>query len=525
MAYYRSGTQKPLEAGNGIDIADETISLKQMSTSQFGGAKIDGTSISVNANGQIKKLKTQTVTLSANTSEITAGSTDVITATASAGGTLSVSSSDSSVATASVSNGEVTITGVGEGNCVITVTASATGDYGVGTATIDTTVTAVSIYGAEWDGSSSPAWTRTDGAVGFADPNPYYSGMSGTPSSPFDNIMPWSGMRIVEDANAGTLIEIPKFYYKLNYYNPTNETGLKIQISDKYFEGSSISPAHLDRGDGIGERDYVYIGRYHCAYDNSSTYSYKSKSGLRASYNEDCFDTYCTKIHNLGSYIWLNDYAICMTIWLLYLVEFAHWDSQLKIGYGCGNYQQYGGTDQMGYTDSMPYHTGISATSRSAYKEGTQYRYIEGLWDNILDYVAGAVRGGSNQVYVSLNPSTFNSAIDNKYCIGYLPTVNTSTQQLLTAWKISNSSNMPWVLYPYSVINNSDYTTYICNRYMSTTTDMYNVVLCRGGTNSMRNSREAGMFYLYFSDTGSNYGGKGARLMVLPPSRLSPPEP
>ena len=70
------------------------------------------------------------------------------------------------------------------------------------------------IYGAEWAGGSSPVWTRTDAAANFADPNPYYSGMSGTPSSPFDDILPWSGLRRVTDSAAGELVEIPKFYYK-----------------------------------------------------------------------------------------------------------------------------------------------------------------------------------------------------------------------------------------------------------------------------------------------------------------------
>ena len=48
------------------------------------------------------------------------------------------------------------------------------------------------IYGAEWDGSSTTVWTRTDDAVGLPNPNPYYAGMSDTPSSPFDDISPWS---------------------------------------------------------------------------------------------------------------------------------------------------------------------------------------------------------------------------------------------------------------------------------------------------------------------------------------------
>ena len=498
MAYYRSGTQKPLEAGNGIDITDETISLKQASTTEFGAAKIDGTSISVNASGQIKKLKTQTVTLSANTSEITAGSTDVITATASAGGTLSVSSSDSSVATASVSNREVTITGVGEGNCVITVTASATGDYGVGTATIDTTVTVVSIYGAEWDGSSSPAWTRTDGAVGFADPNPYYSGMSGSPSSPFDNIMPWSGMRIVEDSVAGTLVEIPKFYYKWT----RNGSAMKLQISMNQEDGFLCSPAHADRGDGIGERDYAYIGRYHWG-DTvcKSASGQKPKTEVTRGYAR-------INIHNLGLNVWQNDYAMRWTVNMLYLVEFANWNSQLKIGYGCGDQSS---TGTMGYTNNMSYHTGTTQASRTTYGLGTQYRYIEGWWDNVCDWVDG-IYFNSTSIYGIKNPADFSDTSG-----GTNLGTRTAASGYIREWTNPSVSGFEYAIYPNDVNSSLDGTTYIgdfCSYSWS------GVVLCTGG-NFYIQDQGFGAFYFDGYAATSKSTSVGSRLMVLPPSRLT----
>ena len=68
------------------------------------------------------------------------------------------------------------------------------------------------IYGAEWSGNSETTWTRTDEAAGFSNPSPAVN--NGTGSSPFDNLMPWAGMEIVEDAEAGTLVSIPKYWYK-----------------------------------------------------------------------------------------------------------------------------------------------------------------------------------------------------------------------------------------------------------------------------------------------------------------------
>ena len=49
---------------------------------------------------------------------------------------------------------------------------------------------------------------------------------------------------------------------------------MKLQISDSEQTGFLVSPAHADRGDGSGERDYVYVGRYHCGSPN-----FKSVSG------------------------------------------------------------------------------------------------------------------------------------------------------------------------------------------------------------------------------------------------------
>ena len=72
------------------------------------------------------------------------------------------------------------------------------------------------IFGVEWNGTATPAWTRTDDAVDFTDPVPYYSGMSGSASSPFDTLYPWSEIERVADATLGTMVKIPKFYCKID---------------------------------------------------------------------------------------------------------------------------------------------------------------------------------------------------------------------------------------------------------------------------------------------------------------------
>ena len=250
------------------------------------------------------------------------------------------------------------------------------------------------IYGVSWDGSSSTTLTRTDDSTNFSNPVAYMSGISNY-GSPFDNLMPWSGMvRSIRDC--GEVVSIPKFWYKLTQ----NGMGINIQIADSAVDGFSVCPACMDRGDGKGERDVVYIGRYHCRSSD-----YKSYGGS-APKNNITRSTARSNIHALGSTVWQSDFLMAFTIWLLYIVEYANWNSQAVIGYGCGNNS---GVQNMGYTDSMPYHTGTTASARTTYGATTQYRNIEGLWDNCFDWMDGCYYN-SNGMMVILNPSAFSDS-------------------------------------------------------------------------------------------------------------------
>ena len=149
----------------------------------------------------------------------------------------------------------------------------------------------------------------------------------GSGNSPFDTLLPWSGMVRSTDPQAGELVAIPKYWYKWTKSGST----IKLQIADGPAEGFLVSPAHCDRGDGHGERDVVYVGRYHC-----HTSNWKSQTGGRPK-ADITRSSARSSIHNLGSTIWQWDWAMDWTIKMLYLVEYADWNSQTKIGYGCGN--------------------------------------------------------------------------------------------------------------------------------------------------------------------------------------------
>ena len=377
-------------------------------------------------------------------------------------------------------------------------TFTLTASYLTFTDTVSYEVKGSSIYGVQWAGTSSPAFTRTDDAALFADPQPYYAGMSGTPSSPFDSCMPWSGMEIVDDAEAGKLVKIPKFWYKWT----RSGSSMKLQISDSEQTGFYVSPAHADRGDGSGERDYVYVGRYHCGSSN-----YKSVSGVTPAANMTRAE-FRTAIHNLGTKIWQQDFAMWWTINMLYLVEFASWNSQAKIGGGCSEGESTSSAVyNMGTTDNMPYHTGTVASSIGAAVYGAnQYRYIENWWGNVYDWIDG-IYFSDRTIYAIKNPANFSDDTG-----GTNVGTRANANGVVTEWTAPSASGFEYALYPAAVTTDSNYETYDCDvsSYFAS-----GVVLCGGG--GYNQSQSHGAFCLYGSNAASFKNAfRGSRLQKLP---------
>lgn len=342
----------------------------------------------------------------------------------------------------------------------------------------------VHIYGASWDGTSTTRWSRTDEAAEFTDPVPYVAGASSY-GSPFDNLQPWAGM-VKSERTGGTMVAIPKFWYKLTQ----NGRGMSIQIADRAVEGYSVSPAHMDRGDGHGERDVVYVGRYH------STGDYKSVTGQDTRGNVSRSE--CRSgIHALGATIWQYDFAMMFTIWLLYLVEFADWNSQAKIGYGCGSISA---TLSVGYTDSMPYHTGTTESSRTTYGLGTQYRNIEGLWDNSFDWCDGCYYN-SNGLNIILNPANFSDNSDGT-------AVGVPSSGYPSAFTVKTTGGYPLFI---PTAAGGDTEIYSCDDWDFSLSHpcLYVGGCCNQGANY-------GLFYVSYN-TASYYDGHlGCRLQELP---------
>lgn len=411
--------------------------------------------------------------------------------------TLTVTVKAGSVATAQC--GDKTVTGTVPESGSIKLYLPIAGTWTVTATLVDKTTTAtvdvteykdyplelayVNIYGASWDGTSTTKWSRTDEAAEFTDPVPYVAGASSY-GSPFDSLQPWAGM-VKSERTGGMMVAIPKFWYKLEQ----NGAGMTIKIADRAVEGYSVSPAHMDRGDGHGERDVVYIGRYHC------NDSYKSGTGspkvnmTRSSARAN--------IHGIGSAIWQCDFAMRFTLWLLYIVEFADWNSQAKIGYGCGNNSS---PQSMGYTDSMPYHTGTTQSSRTTYGLGTQYRNIEGLFDNVLDWCDGCYNNGDG-LNIILNPANFSDSSNGT-------AVGVPSNGWPSAFKVKTNGGFP-VFIPTSASGND--ATYSCDCWYFGSPYPCPYV----GGNYGRNS-SFGLFCVGYGSASYYKGNIGCRLQELP---------
>lgn len=370
--------------------------------------------------------------------------------------------------------------------------------YGVYTVELDW-----KIFGVVWDyGKPSTTLTRLTKAT---DPNGFVTtdittepvaavGVTGG-RSPFDSYMPWSGMEeynIVSGAVGvkrgdqgfsranDTVVLVPEFYYKV--VDDASNKKRYFYISDKAGSG-------FDKHPGSGR----YVGKY------KTGTGYVSKTGITAlqKLTRAAARTGSTA---KGSGWYQFDYAAYCAIILLYIVEYADWDSQTKIGQGIVS--NTSASIDSGKTDSMTYHTGrASGTDGST---AVQYRHIEDLWGTICTFVDGINFNGGT-VYICTDFSKY--ADDTATGYTKIGTRATSAGYIKT---LGFSAAAPWAIYP-SAVGGSE-TTYIPD-YLWADASNWTLPLTGGFTNS---GTKAGLFYMdcFYSSRAESYSG--SRLMYIP---------
>lgn len=306
------------------------------------------------------------------------------------------------------------------------------------------------VFGVQWDTSnSSTALTRLTVAN---DPNHYVDHDittepvpavgTGAGSSPFDAFMPWMGMEEYNIVNGqplykqgddgfsrtqyDTMVWVPEFWYKIE------QSGNII----RYYVASDEQPG-FEKHPGSGR----YMSRYTANASNVSASGGAPRVNLTRA-------TARTSARGKGTGWQQDDYAAWCARNLLYLVEFADFNSQAKIGNGNVSTSR---ALNNGGTDSMTYHTGRAAGTNG--QTAIQYRHFENLWGNVYTWVDG-INFNSAQVWVSTNPDSFADDTSNGYTnIGKRATRNNYIRSMAV------QSAAPWAMFP-TALGGSD-STYV----------------------------------------------------------------
>ena len=360
------------------------------------------------------------------------------------------------------------------------------------------------IFGVVWAYSnSSTALTRI---TKTNDPNNYVNTDittspspavgTGSGSSPFDDYMPWKGMdeyNIVDNtigakrgesgfsrSSNDVMVYIPEFYYKV-----INDSS----SSKRYFYIANKATTGFEKHPGSGR----YVGRYNTISGNYSRTGSSPYVGMTRA-------TARSRARGKGNKWALYDYASWCAVWLLYIVEYANWNSQKKIGRGWVN--SHSSSIASGGTDSMTYHTGRASGSDGS--TAVQYRHIENPWGNVFEWIDG-INFSDGTVYVCTDISKYADNTSTNYT-----NIGTKAQSDGYISATGYSSTSPWSFYPTSTSGSE--TTYIPDyAYYSSG---WRVLYVGGYWNS---GSYAGLFFFFAShDSSSSYSSVGARLLFVP---------
>ena len=236
-------------------------------------------------------------------------------------------------------------------------------------------------------------------------------------------------------ADGQVMVEIPAFYYKYSYSGTIHTW----EISNQPISGFSLHPAFIKNEVNV---DYRYIGAYEgIGYDDStSTYfdgddasntgtqwpgstsidisndMLGSVSGYAPLMNETRaeFRSICSN-RGVG---WRNqDYDLISAIQLLYIIEYADWNSQSMIGKGrveraTGTWAKDSYIGVTGKSNSNGNATAsVESITNSAYMS---YRGIENFYGNVWKWIDG-ININSNAPYVCNNDVNFIDDVVTNY--------------------------------------------------------------------------------------------------------------
>lgn len=369
-----------------------------------------------------------------------------------------------------------------------------------------------SVFGVSWDSSNpSTALTRLTKAN---DPNklvtvdittePVPAVGTGSGSSPFDKYMPWmemeeynieaeTGMRTKKGNSNFTrtqptkpvLVKIPEFYYKIERIGSI----FRYYVADGPEDGFHLHPG-----------SECYVARYEAIAANSSSlgnFLASISSGNTAISTGLTRADFRTRARNMASGFQLRDIAAWCAYDLLYLVEYADFNSQEKIGPGIVNDTA---VHKTGETDAMVYHTGRAHSGDNA---AVQYRGIENPWGNVSEFIDG-INIEQRSTYISIDPENYS---DDSFSINSYSSAGVSLPANGYIKELGLSSKYPWAFLPFSSGGGSS-SSYVTDAVYGG--DGLRVLTVGGHRTS---KQEAGLFFFHAGVASSGTSDKvGARL-------------
>jgi len=252
------------------------------------------------------------------------------------------------------------------------------------------------LYGVSWD-TSTGVVTRIDNAAGLT-------------QSDFNTLAPWSDLQRCDLSPAGVInayygnagytengtngqamVQIPAFYYRMT----TTTSGFTFEIATGAAPGFTLHPAFYRDRTGSGVASAVAY-RYCSAYEGVSNGTIlQSIIGSVPTASED-IDTFRGLAQAIGNGWGVSDFNLMYALQLLYLIEYASFDSQTELGQG-----------YTASTNTAPIATGATSSlgntstvgSDSAQTTGTaamSYRGVENWYGNIFKWLDGYVTSGTS---------------------------------------------------------------------------------------------------------------------------------
>jgi hypothetical protein len=210
-------------------------------------------------------------------------------------------------------------------------------------------------------------------------------------------------------ADGQVMVEIPKFWYKHSFSDPTHTW----EISDAAADGFEVHPAFLSGSDTY---DKIYIGAYEAVlYDNSAS-AYVDNTAVDS--NNDKLSSVTGKVPVVSftraqgramaarrGTGWTQElYDVHSAVQLLFLIEYASFYSQSMIGAGIVNVSDYGFTSfcPTGNSNGIGNATGNTAGSAVQATEATKYMSYRGVeqWYGHINKWMDGINTNKNRSYV-----------------------------------------------------------------------------------------------------------------------------